>query len=659
MTVNFNAAGQVPGVYIKESDVPGPIPGVGTSTAAIVGPALSGPINTPTPVTNFDQFKAIFGGYITSPMVFATHAVKGFFDEGGSNCYFVRTGTAVRASRVLFDRSGGAGRETLVVQAKKEGLSGNSVTVDVQDQSIVATRDVVQASANLSGATGNTATLANAIDAANFRPGDIVLIGQPAAGANPAKSERARIANIGGTTITLQTNLSTPPYDNTATIRIADLNNTQDQIRVVDTAGIEPGSYIKLTRAAVTENAVVKAVDRFNNFIILSKNLTNTYAMGAAPQPTVQTLEFRLLFSSPSFGAEDFPNLSMDPRHPRYFAKIVDSKNVSVTLFSPNPTSPPDNRPGVTGGPQVLQNGADDDLSALTDAHYNAAIDTLKRVDDVNLLCVPDNTNQAVQVHMIDHCDTMHDRFAILDPVAASPGPDPTTDVLVQRLGGVPPSNPGVASLKGFAALYFPRIAISGPAGTGRILVPPSGHIAGVMARTDNDRGVHKAPANERIKSALDLEATMTDPEMGKLNDAGVNVIRAVPGLGIAIWGARTIAPSSSSWRFVNVRRLLLFIEESIQEGTQFAVFEPNDLGLRKKVERQSRNFLTRVWQSGALFGATPDEAFRVRVDDQLNPPDVRALGQLIIEIVVVPTTPAEYIVFQVIQDPTGAAIKE
>jgi Bacteriophage tail sheath protein len=210
----------------------------------------------------------------------------------------------------------------------------------------------------------------------------------------------------------------------------------------------------------------------------------------------------------------------------------------------------------------------------------------------------------------------------------------------------------------------FRRSAAKRPNSISRVFsgctVPPSGHTAGVYANSDNNFGVFRAPANESIVSALDLETPVTDDEQGPLNEQGINVIRAFKGQGIKIWGARTIAPHDiTQWRFVNVRRLLLFIEESIQEGTRFAVFEPNNLTLWQTVKRLVTAFLRDQWEAGALFGETPDKAFRVRVDETLNPPEIRALGQLIIEVTVVPTTPAEFIVFQVIQDPTGATLQE
>src|SRR5262249_30844106 len=159
-----------------------------------------------------------------------------------------------------------------------------------------------------------------------------------------------------------------------------------------------------------------------------------------------------------------------------------------------------------------------------------------------------------------------------------------------------------------------------------------SGYIAGVYARTDDERGVHKAPANEPVFGALDLERNLSDNEQGPLNEIGVNVIRRFPGTGIRVWGARTVA-TSTQWWYVNVRRLTLFIEESIQEGTVFAVFEPNTEALWKKVKFQVEEFLTRVWRDGALFGSVAERAFRVRVDEDLNPPGLRALGQLVVEV--------------------------
>ncbi len=638
----FDVINKAPGVYIDEIQVAGPIAGVGTSTAAFIGPAEQGPIDKPTFLTNWTQFQNTFGSYIPAPMVYVTHAVRGFFNNGGTSCYFVRVGTAVRASLTLNDSATPTARPVLEVTAKEEGVASNAITVEVQNSSIVPSIAAVRAQATLDAASNNQATVTDASEVANFRPGDIVLLEED------ATNERATISSISGTTITFQSNL-TNTYSS-GSIRIADLIPQQRQIRVASTNGIESGSYISITQDGTSESGIVQSVERTNNFITLTQQLANTYTM-ASGDPTVnlQTLEFTLVINKPNSGVENFPNLSMDPRHPNYFATIIDSANVDVTLAEPpSPTLPPNNIPAVVAA-TALAGGANDDVTQLQPAHYNKAIDALERVDDINILCIPDRSDQETQAKMIAHCQKMQDRFAILD---SQRNATPSNGIVNQRNN--------LSSNGGYGAIYYPWIEIANPLASGRIKIPPSGHIAGVYARTDSRRGVFKAPANEQLIGVLDLERKLTDDEQGPLNEQGINVLRSFPGRGIVIWGARTIAPQDQTqWRYVNVRRLLLFIEESIQEGTQFAVFEPNNLALWQKVKRQVSDFLTGVWRDGGLFGATPDQAFRVRVDEELNPPSVRALGKLTFEVIVVPTTPAEFIVFRVIQDPTGASLQE
>ena len=168
------------------------------------------------------------------------------------------------------------------------------------------------------------------------------------------------------------------------------------------------------------------------------------------------------------------------------------------------------------------------------------------------------------------------------------------------------------------------------------------------MARSDSNRGVHKAPANEIVNGALGVQRTMSDVDQGQLNIQGINVIRQFQGGGRpTLWGARTTA-TDRNWQYVNVRRLFLFLEESIQEGIRWAVFEPNNTGLWKKLHRTITDFLTRVWRDGALFGETPDKAFYVRIDETLNPDSTRALGRLYIQIGVRPSYPAEFIIVRI-----------
>ena len=274
----------------------------------------------------------------------------------------------------------------------------------------------------------------------------------------------------------------------------------------------------------------------------------------------------------------------------------------------------------------------------------------LAAIDEVTMLVVPDLMQsyqdgemsledvQAVQQAAYEHCEQVKYCFAILD----SP-PDLTPQKVREwRLSANFDSK--------YAALYYPWIETADMVkGKGTVRIPPSGHIAGVYARSDTERGVHKAPANEVVRGATGLPIQVTRPEQDSLNPIGINCIRAFPGRGIRIWGARTVS-SDPAWRYINVRRLFNMVEESIERGTQWVVFEPNDPDLWARVRRDVKAFLSTVWTSGALFGGTPDEAFYVKCDEELNPPAVRDLGQLIIEIGIAPVKPAEFVIFRISQ---------
>jgi phage tail sheath protein FI len=294
---------------------------------------------------------------------------------------------------------------------------------------------------------------------------------------------------------------------------------------------------------------------------------------------------------------------------------------------------------------------------AVTVADYKGSaaertsIGGLEAVEEVTMLSVPDLMSsyesgeldleavQAVQRAMYEFCERNQYCFAILD---APPGLSPQA-VKEWRLSANYDTQ--------YAALYYPWIKVADMTNGGGSmrLVPPSGHVAGVYARSDTERGVHKAPANEVVSGANGLAMQVTKGEQDVLNPLGVNCIRSFPGRGIRIWGARTLS-SDPAWRYVNVRRLFNMVEESIERGTQWVVFEPNDPDLWARVRRDVRAFLNVVWRSGALFGVTPAEAFYVKCDEETNPPETRDLGQLIIEIGIAPVKPAEFVIFRISQ---------
>jgi phage tail sheath protein FI len=238
----------------------------------------------------------------------------------------------------------------------------------------------------------------------------------------------------------------------------------------------------------------------------------------------------------------------------------------------------------------------------------------------------------------------MGDRVAIIDP---PPGLN-ARDIRMWRQTGA-----GYDSH--YAALYYPWVKVFDPS-TGRTkVVPPSGHVAGIWARNDAERGVHKAPANEVVRGAVDLELQITRGEQDLLNPIGVNCIRSFPGRGIRVWGARTLS-SDPAWRYLNVRRYFNYLEESILIGTQWVVFEPNDAMLWARIRRNVAAFLTNEWRSGALFGSRVEDSFYVKCDAETNPPESVDLGRVICEIGVAPVKPAEFVIFRLAQESTGGS---
>ena len=291
------------------------------------------------------------------------------------------------------------------------------------------------------------------------------------------------------------------------------------------------------------------------------------------------------------------------------------------------------------------------------DAAERTGFGGLEAVDEVTMVCVPDlmaayeqgqlddDGFKAVQLAMIAHCELMGDRVAILDPPRG---------LNAQKIKDWRVDVAGYDSK--YAALYYPWIKVLDPASGQSIFIPPSGHVAGIWGRNDDTRGVHKAPANEVVRGALALELQLTKNEHDLLNPLGINCIRAFPARGIRVWGARTLS-SDPAWRYLNVRRLFNYLEESILNGTQWVVFEPNDPALWAKIRRTIASFLVMEWRKGALFGRTPDEAFYVKCDDETNPSESIDVGQVVCEIGIAPVKPAEFVIFRLAQFSGGTSL--
>ena len=295
------------------------------------------------------------------------------------------------------------------------------------------------------------------------------------------------------------------------------------------------------------------------------------------------------------------------------------------------------------------------------DVTVRSGVEGLAELDDATMLIIPDimttlpgqkrdqtymDNIKAVQNLMISHCEAMGDRVAILD---APP------DLMPQEVHKWRMDVAGFDT--SYAALYYPWIEVMDPATNRPLLIPPSGHIAGIWARSDNTRGVHKAPANEAVRGAIGLGYKVSKGDQDVLNPDQVNCIRFFTGGGIKVWGARTLSSSNPSWKYINVRRFFNMVEKSIEKSTQWTVFEPNDETLWAQIRRDVGAFLSVQWREGALFGATPEQAFFVKCDADLNPKESRDMGRLIIEVGMAPVTPAEFVIFPRLPMVAGAVV--
>jgi phage tail sheath protein FI len=373
---------------------------------------------------------------------------------------------------------------------------------------------------------------------------------------------------------------------------------------------------------------------------------------------------------------EVYDNLSPDPASSNFYERQINPASVLIRVAKtadgrpPNhpPTPPPPAGRTVTAA-QFFTNGSDG-AAAIVPDDFRGALSTppqpgpppvpgrrgyglrgLEEIDEIAILCCPDeHLVNGVTDALIEQCERLKDRFAILQAP--------------QVAGSLDTLRPPITSKYG--AFYFPWLRVTDPTTSLPVLVPPGGHVAGIYARSDIERGVHKAPANEVIRGLyLDpadpssgLQIQIAKAQQDLLNPRGVNVLRFFPGRGNLVWGARTTT-LDPDWKYVNVRRLFIFVEESIEEATQWVVFEPNDEPLWARVRRSVGDFLTRLWMDGMLQGRTKEEAFYVRCDrTTMTQADIDN-GRLIMLIGIAPVKPAEFVIFRIGQWTGGSEVTE
>lgn len=638
-----------PGVYVEEvASGPRPIEGVGTSTAGFCGLTERGP-SRPKLVSNWGEYVRWFGDTIDTAVSFMPQAVRGFFENGGRRAFIARVISLNGAVPALVDLAtqdaGGApiAGSVLRVTANGAGAWGNNILIWVRratraNTAVIPPRDWFRITvlyyrdgvpnpfvdptnpANLANPMRREPQVLEDFDDLTFvdgRTNHVVGVINSAsklievAYVDPATglpSPSARPTNIGSGGGAALFNLATAAAGTTLRVQATGPGVWGNGISVTVAAGATAATF----RIDISDATGI--VETYDNI----PDATPALALGR-----VNGSSARVRLSWQPAGAA--------PARPNDVAATLLAGGVNSGLAGGN-NGAPINAGDFAGNPAVAPN-------------LRTGLAGLELIDEVNLLMAPDEVTDAqIRTDVIGQCERLRDRFAILS-IDANNGD-------VQNI--LPPQD------SSYGAVYYPWIRIFDTRIQDTILVPPTGHVAGIYARTDIERGVHKAPANEVVRGMVyrDINSVRKPLEfdIGKggqdiLNPRGVNVIRDFrpDGRSIRVWGARTMS-SDPLWRYVNVRRLFLFVEESIDEGTQWVVFEPNDETTWARVRQSISNFLLTVWRNGALRGLTQEEAFFVRCDRTTMTEAEIDAGMLICEIGIAPVKPAEFVIFRIQQ---------
>jgi phage tail sheath protein FI len=655
---------ETPGVYFERVDAAGPaITAIRTDIAGFVGIAARGPLDTPVPIQSWRQFQAYFGDF--TGQGFLAYTVRAFFENGGRRCWVVRVasddplGGVATASAALrrvppFGSPPGTppGPAVWAIEAYSPGVWGNDLTILLQETHRAQTVSIPAASrpeATAVAATGG------------FRRAMFVRVSQGAL--QPVFKVVSLVDSANGWLVWQHSRAEERlPYDSPLALPSdydPDAPLLIDSIEyalVVKEAGEVRAVYEGL--ALVPEDVERYGPARLGPTVIPTGH-DPRQRIPSAPPPVIirelrappfsvpqplQTGEHQLvggadglaLLSAYDFIGEAISPLDSDvtKRRKRRGLRALDDVDEVAIVAIPDIHVQPIARPRSVPLPPCEP---DPCLPGPPPPPVEPHVPELElppvfSEDDI----------ARVQAALVQHCEDRRDRIAVLDPPLAASRDDAL----------------GVGAIRAwrkrfdskYAALYYPWVRVAEPLRPAPALtraIPPSGHVAGQYAHADFDVGVHKAPANAPLVWAQDVTAAVNDAMHGLLNREGINAIRAMPGRGLRIFGARTVS-GDPDWRYVNVRRLMMMIEKAIYLSTQWAVFEPNDPFTRAKLRLSLTSFLIALWQQGALMGDMIDAAFFVRCDDDNNPPSERANGRLLAEVGVAPSQPFEFVVLRV-----------
>ena len=664
-----------PGVYIQEVDSGlQPIEGVSTSTSGFVGMTVRGPITgPPVLVTSFSDFTRQFGGFIPDSTTFhdyryLPYAVKGFFDNQGTLAYIVRVpgqgnATAGDGGQLvggLLTRlvSNAAATQTKIQLATTRGLTtASKLTFKQFVNGILTQEGPLGISAYLDN---GQVTLATALTNSYQAQYTTVVTDE----SNPGTSCEINAQDPGawGNNIAVQILQSSRAQSVVVSMP------TTTTVLLTSTANFYPGAIVEFNMGTAKIWKKVQQVAGNSLVVTNAFATTGDLAPDAGFTTTgVRSCEFDILASWNGV-SEQWRYLSMDNTIPSYYATVINNGSsllaVPSSAVGDSTTDDPFIFPSAPDGLNLtLMNGSDGtSVPAATDyigvdngPGLRTGIQALTDAEEIAIVAVPGVVDQDVQQALITHCETLKYRFAVLDPAPhGGSGDVPATldDIQAQR---------NQFDTK-YAAIYYPRVVVLDPLTSQDITVPPSGHIIGIYADVDATRGVYKAPANEVISGIDALEVKLSKGDQDVLNPYPVNIncLRdfTAQSRGLRVYGARCIT-SDNEWIYVNVRRLFIFLEHSLDIGTQWAVFEPNSPALWARLTQSVSAFLTSAWKSGALMGATAADAFFVRCDQTTMTQDDIDNGRLIMIVGVAPVFPAEFVIIQIGQWAGGTSVQE
>ncbi len=594
-----------PGVYVEEYDSGAtPMQGVSTSTAGFIGLAERGPvIGEPQLVTSFADYKRMYGGYLSEAGFgtarFLPYAVEQFFANGGARAYIMR---AVPGDA----KAGSVTSGVLKVTAASPGSWSDNMRVTVEPS--------YKAKTQVYAVSGADLTLKNAD---GFNPGDVVEL------FDGAKSEFATVKAV---------------LDNVVSL---------DKPCTLDVADTKVGTAKFIRTCEITLSARLdETVETYANLSLVPGSLN--YAPIRTEKSdliTVEILKTENKAAAPAAKETKEGKEGKDGKEKKEEAAAAPAPAAKAAGITPYELC----GGGAEGMLVLTPVGGSNGGAPTADAYLGTDGGPGKRTGmqaflenpSVSIMAIPGVTTPEVQAGLIGFCENKKSCFAILDAPADLKKPND-----VANFRDMYDST--------YAAMYHPWLQMYDAGAKRSDYFPPSGAMAGIYARSDNERGVHKAPANEVVRGCTGLSCNYNTGEQDILNPIGVNLIRSFPGRGIRVWGARTIS-SNGLWKYLNVRRLFIFVEESIRANTNWVVFEPNSEALWTRVKRTIETFLATCWRDGALAGSSPDQAYYVECGPTTMTQDDIDNGRLICEIGIAPVKPAEFVIFRITQKTSSA----